>query len=57
MRPYSAGGQYVNFTDDEGRSRVESAYDPVSFARLARLKAAWDPTNLFHFNQNIAPVG
>jgi FAD/FMN-containing dehydrogenase len=55
MRPYSAGGQYVNFTDAEGSARVESAYDPVAFGRLARLKAVWDPANLFHFNQNIPP--
>jgi FAD/FMN-containing dehydrogenase len=55
MQPYSAGGHYVNFTDDEGALRVQSAYDAPSFARLARLKATWDPTNLFHLNQNIPP--
>ena len=56
MRPYSAGGQYVNFTDDEGEARVLSAYDAVSFERLSRIKSAWDPTNLFHLNQNIPPA-
>jgi FAD/FMN-containing dehydrogenase len=55
LHPHSAGGAYVNFLmDDEGQSRVRAAYRG-NFERLTRVKAAYDPTNLFHVNQNIPP--
>ncbi len=46
---------YVNFMDDEGTARVRAAYGP-NYERLAALKSQYDPTNLFHLNQNIKPV-
>jgi len=52
--PYSAGGAYVNFMMDEGRSRVEATYGG-NYGRLAAVKASYDPTNLFRVNQNIEP--
>src|SRR4029077_3240092 len=52
--PYSAGGAYVNFMMDEGRSRVEATYG-ANYSRLADLKAAYDPQNAFRVNQNIEP--
>jgi hypothetical protein len=27
----------------------------VNYDRLVEVKRAWDPDNLFHLNQNIAP--
>jgi FAD binding domain-containing protein/berberine-like enzyme len=55
LHPHSAGGAYVNFLmDDEGGSRVRAAYRG-NYERLAQVKAAYDPTNLFHVNQNIPP--
>jgi FAD/FMN-containing dehydrogenase len=55
LHPHSAGGAYVNFLmDDEGQSRVRAAYRG-NFERLTRVKAAYDPTNFFHVNQNIPP--
>jgi FAD/FMN-containing dehydrogenase len=54
--PHATGGVYVNFMpeDEAGRVRV-GAYGP-NFERLARVKAQYDPGNLFRMNQNIAPA-
>jgi FAD/FMN-containing dehydrogenase len=49
-------GVYVNFLMDEGEQRVHQAYPPATYARLVALKNRYDPTNLFHFNQNIIPT-
>lgn len=50
-----ADGVYVNFLEDEGPDRIREAYPAPTLARLAEIKAKYDPTNLFRFNQNIAP--
>jgi FAD/FMN-containing dehydrogenase len=55
LHPYSAGGAYVNFLMDEGADRVAATYRE-NFDRLRRVKAAYDPENLFHVNQNIPPA-
>jgi FAD/FMN-containing dehydrogenase len=55
LRPYSAGGAYVNMMMDEGQERVQASYRD-NYARLARIKASYDPANLFRINQNIAPA-
>jgi len=52
--PYSAGGAYVNFMMDEGHERVRATYRG-NYDRLSQVKAAYDPDNVFHFNQNIEP--
>ncbi len=50
-------GVYVNgMGHDEGGERVRSAYGE-NYARLAAIKAEYDPTNFFRMNQNIAPAG
>jgi hypothetical protein len=54
--PHSAGGAYVNFMMDEGQERVRATYRD-NYERLARIKAAYDPENLFRVNQNIHPAG
>lgn len=54
IRPYSTGGAYVNYLS-EGED-VHSAYSDARFERLAAIKAQYDPTNLFRFNQNIPPA-
>ena len=56
LEPYSTGGVYVNFLGDEGAARIRAAYGEVKFARLQRLKAAYDPDNVFSRNQNIPPA-
>ena len=52
-----APGVYVNFLGDEGPARVREAYPGTTWERLTRIKAQYDPTNLFHRNQNIPPAG
>jgi FAD/FMN-containing dehydrogenase len=53
--PY-ADGVYVNFLADDGKQRIHEAYPKAVYARLAVLKRSYDPTNLFHLNQNIIPT-
>ena len=56
IRPFSTGGNYVNFhTADDSRARIDEAYGE-SLERLARVKAAYDAENLFRVNRNIAPA-
>ena len=56
LHPTSAGGAYINFMMDEGTDRVRASY-LGNYERLARVKQRYDPTNLFHINQNIPPAG
>ena len=56
IHPYSAGGAYVNMMmDDEGRDRVRASYRG-NYDRLSRVKAEYDPENVFRINQNIEPA-
>jgi hypothetical protein len=55
LHPHSAGGTYVNFLMEEGEARVSASYSG-NHARLAQVKARYDPGNLFCINQNIAPA-
>jgi FAD/FMN-containing dehydrogenase len=54
MQPHAGNHVYVNFLGVEGSDRVRQAYGG-SYERLVELKRAYDPTNFFHLNQNIAP--
>jgi len=49
----ATGRAYVNFLGEKEDAR--SAYGEDKYARLAALKDAYDPTNVFALNQNIAP--
>ena len=55
LHPYSMGGSYMNFMMEEGQERVQAAYGS-NYARLAGIKAKYDPENVFHVNQNIKPT-
>jgi FAD/FMN-containing dehydrogenase len=50
-------GAYVNFLESEGDDRVHAAYPGRTYERLVNVKTAYDPENLFQFNQNIQPRG
>jgi FAD/FMN-containing dehydrogenase len=53
--PYSEAGAYVNFMMEEGQDRVRATYRD-NYDRLARVKAQYDPDNVFRVNQNIQPA-
>ncbi len=55
VHPYSAGGAYVNMMMEEGQDRVKASYQD-NYDRLAAVKRAYDPANLFRVNQNIQPA-
>jgi FAD/FMN-containing dehydrogenase len=54
LHPHSSGGAYVNMMMDEGQDRVRASYRD-NYDRLARIKAIYDPYNMFHINQNVEP--
>jgi FAD/FMN-containing dehydrogenase len=58
MQPYLEHGVYVNDLNEEreeGQERIRSAYG-ANYERLAAIKSAYDPTNLFRLNHNIKPA-
>jgi FAD/FMN-containing dehydrogenase len=54
MQPFAERAVYVNDLGAEGEDRVQEAYG-ANYTRLAKIKATFDPTNLFRLNQNIRP--
>jgi FAD/FMN-containing dehydrogenase len=57
MLPHASGvGSYVNFMTDIEEERVTATYGAAKYERLARIKAEYDPENVFHRNANIRPT-
>ncbi|KQX54933.1 MULTISPECIES: FAD-binding oxidoreductase [unclassified Streptomyces] len=57
VRPWALDATYLNFVGAEGEQRIVSSYGEENYRRLAAVKAAYDPDNVFRYNQNIAPAG
>jgi FAD/FMN-containing dehydrogenase len=55
MAAHTRPGVYVNLLSHEEAARVPEAYGP-NLERLARVKAKYDPHNMFRCNQNISPA-
>jgi hypothetical protein len=52
MRPYVSGQAYQNYADPD-LTDWRQAYYGANYARLARIKAAYDPGRLFTFPQAV----
>jgi FAD/FMN-containing dehydrogenase len=57
MEPFVGSGRYVNYLgDDETGDPTAAAYG-TNYRRLQEIKKKYDPSNFFHMNQNIRPLG
>jgi FAD/FMN-containing dehydrogenase len=57
LEPFLAPHRYANYLgeDEDAGDWARAAYGP-NYERLARVKARYDPTNLFHLNVNVEPA-
>jgi FAD/FMN-containing dehydrogenase len=57
LAPWVGKGVYVNMLNFDELDRVAEAFGGAEkYAKLGRLKAQYDPDNLFRINYNIPPV-
>ena len=55
VEPDLLPGRYINELSDAGPEVTRASYGDAKLERLRALKCAWDPTNVFRLNHNIAP--
>ena len=55
VEPDLLPGRYINELSDAGPEVTKASYGAAKLDRLSALKRAWDPTNAFHLNHNVAP--
>jgi len=56
LRLWASGAVYLNFIGNEGEGRIVAGFGRENYTRLARVKAQYDPENIFHLNHNIRPA-
>jgi FAD/FMN-containing dehydrogenase len=57
LKPWTGQGIYVNMLNFDEMDRVVEAFGgPEKYARLGRIKAVYDPENLFRMNYNVTPA-
>jgi FAD/FMN-containing dehydrogenase len=57
MRPHSLQGVYANFVSEPPENVLEASFGAEKHARLRRVKAEYDPENVFRLNVDIRPGG
>lgn len=55
MQPFMRDATYMNYLGADAADGAIAAAYGSNFERLQKVKAKYDPTNLFHINQNIPP--
>jgi FAD/FMN-containing dehydrogenase len=55
LRPWASGDIYLNFIGDNGPEHLAAGLGTENLARLAAVKARYDPDNIFRLNHNIRP--
>lgn len=56
LKPYDIGSVYLNFVADASEDRVRASFGEENYARLAAVKAEYDPDNVFHRHHEIKPA-
>lgn len=56
LRRWTTGAVYLNFIGDEGEGRVVAGYGRENYERLSRIKAEYDPGNVFNRWHNVRPA-
>lgn len=56
VHPWGSGGVFPNFPDPDLRD-WERAYHGINYERLTRVKASYDPDDVFRFHQSLPPAG
>jgi FAD/FMN-containing dehydrogenase len=56
LKPYDIGSVYLNFVADAAEDQVRASYGEANYARLAAVKAEFDPENVFNRHHAIRPA-
>ena len=55
IEPDMLPGRYINELSEAGPEVTDASYGAAKLERLRAIKRAWDPTNVFRLNHNVAP--
>ena len=53
---FTTGDSYLNFMGEEGTARIRAAYGAENAERIARIKAEWDPDDVFRAVGHVPPA-
>jgi hypothetical protein len=56
LAPFASGHAYPNFEGEVGTPRGRAGFTPESVARLAEIKAKWDPEDVFRAPGHVPPA-
>jgi FAD/FMN-containing dehydrogenase len=56
LKPHDIGSAYLNFMADVGDDQVRASFGEANYARLAAVKAEYDPDNVFNRHHPIQPA-